>query len=76
MWLAELGEEWAAADRHAACFLGLAGHAHARWTGDEQISWYHRIAESHADLCAALDPGNGGPDRLLLVLLRPSAADP
>ncbi|MFJ9677249.1 ATP-binding protein [Streptomyces sp. NPDC101194] len=55
MWLAELGEERAAADRHAACFLGLARHAHQGWTGDDQIFWYHRIAESHADLCAALD---------------------
>lgn len=55
MWLAELGEERAAADRHAACFLRLARSAHAGWTGDEQILWYHRIAESHADLCAALD---------------------
>lgn len=55
MWLAELGEERAAADRHAACFLRLARRAHAGWTGDDQIHWYHRIAESHADLCAALD---------------------
>ncbi|WP_326669684.1 ATP-binding protein [Streptomyces sp. NBC_01257] len=55
MWLAELGEERAAADRHAACFLQLARNAHAGWTGDDQILWYHRIAESHADLCAALD---------------------
>ncbi|WSY81790.1 NB-ARC domain-containing protein [Streptomyces sp. NBC_00876] len=55
MWLAELGEEHEAADRHAACFLRLARSAHAGWTGDDQILWYHRIAESHADLCAALD---------------------
>ncbi|MEV0782621.1 regulator [Streptomyces sp. NPDC050423] len=55
MWLAELGEERAAADRHAACFLQLARNAHAGWTGDDQISWYHRIADTHADLCAALD---------------------
>ena len=55
MWLAELGEERAAADRHAACFLGLARSAHAGWTGHHQILWYHRIAETHADLCAALE---------------------
>ncbi|WLQ38066.1 regulator [Streptomyces castrisilvae] len=55
MWLAELGEERAAADRHAACFLRLARNAHAGWTGDDQILWYHRIADAHADLCAALD---------------------
>ncbi|MFI9624393.1 ATP-binding protein [Streptomyces sp. NPDC052042] len=55
MWLAELDEERAAADRHAACFHGLARRAHAGWTGDDQITWYHRIAETHADLCAALD---------------------
>lgn len=55
MWLAELGEERAAADRHAAFFLGLARRAHAGWTGPEQVSWYHRIAAAHLDLCAALD---------------------
>ncbi|WP_406100309.1 ATP-binding protein [Streptomyces sp. NBC_01013] len=55
MWLAELGEERPAADRHASCFLQLARGAHAGWTGDDQILWYHRIADSHADLCAALD---------------------
>lgn len=55
MWLAELGEERAAADRHAACFLHLARNAHAGWTGDDQILWYHRIADAHADLCSALD---------------------
>ncbi|MCX0243516.1 ATP-binding protein [Streptomyces drozdowiczii] len=55
MWLVELGEERAAADRHAACFLSLARNAHAGWTGDDQILWYHRIADAHADLCAALD---------------------
>ncbi|MFF9347542.1 ATP-binding protein [Streptomyces sp. NPDC014734] len=55
MWLGELGEERAAADRHAVCFLGLARNAHAGWTGDDQITWYHRIADAHADLCAALD---------------------
>lgn len=55
MWLTELGEERAAADRHAAFFLGLARRAHAGWTGPEQVSWYHRIAAAHLDLCAALD---------------------
>ncbi|MEE1738419.1 NB-ARC domain-containing protein [Streptomyces sp. BE147] len=55
MWLAELGEERAAADRHAACFLALTRSAHAGWTGREQVSWYHRIADAHMDLCAALD---------------------
>ncbi|MGW4234294.1 ATP-binding protein [Streptomyces sp. NPDC004980] len=57
MWLAELGEgeERAAADRHAASFLGLARRAHTGWTGPDQVSWYHRIADTHLDLCAALD---------------------
>lgn len=55
MWLAELGEERAAADRHAAGFLNLARRAHSGWTGDDQIAWYHRIADAHADLSAALD---------------------
>ncbi|MGW8887398.1 ATP-binding protein [Streptomyces sp. NPDC055749] len=55
MWLAELGEEKAAACRHAACFLGLARRAHAGWAGREQLTWYHRISDAHHDLCAALD---------------------
>ncbi|MFD6801650.1 ATP-binding protein [Streptomyces cyaneofuscatus] len=55
MWLAELGEERAAADRHARSFLGLARRAHEGWTGPEQITWYHTIADTHLDLCAALD---------------------
>ncbi|WP_411078714.1 ATP-binding protein [Streptomyces sp. cmx-18-6] len=55
MWLTELGEERAAADRHAASFLGLARRAHDGWTGPDQISWYHKIADTHLDLCAALD---------------------
>ncbi|MFJ4962306.1 ATP-binding protein [Streptomyces sp. NPDC088729] len=55
MWLRELGEERAAADRHAASFLGLARRAHDGWTGPGQVSWYHRVADAHLDLCAALD---------------------
>ncbi|MFJ4967589.1 ATP-binding protein [Streptomyces sp. NPDC088755] len=55
MWLTELGEERAAAGRHAASFLGLARRAHDGWTGPDQISWYHTVADAHLDLCAALD---------------------
>ncbi|MFE2289545.1 ATP-binding protein [Streptomyces sp. NPDC059452] len=55
MWLTELGEERAAADRHATSFLGLARRAHDGWTGPDQISWYHTVADTHLDLCAALD---------------------
>ncbi|MEV4878211.1 ATP-binding protein [Streptomyces cyaneofuscatus] len=55
MWLGELGEERAAADRHAASFLGLARRAHDGWTGPDQVSWYHKVADTHLDLCAALD---------------------
>ncbi|MET8502417.1 ATP-binding protein [Streptomyces microflavus] len=55
MWLRELGEERAAADRHARSFLGLARRAHEGWTGPDQITWYHTIADTHLDLCAALD---------------------
>ncbi|MFF2718796.1 ATP-binding protein [Streptomyces sp. NPDC058011] len=55
MWLAELGEERAAADRHAKSFLGLARRAHDGWTGPDQISWYHKVSDTHLDLCAALD---------------------
>lgn len=55
MWLRELGEERAAADRHARSFLGLARRAHDGWTGPDQVSWYHTIADTRLDLCAALD---------------------
>ncbi|MGW8486807.1 ATP-binding protein [Streptomyces sp. NPDC055886] len=55
MWLAELGEDRAAADRHARSFLGLARRAHDGWTGPDQVSWYHKVSDTHLDLCAALE---------------------
>ncbi|MGW6588269.1 ATP-binding protein [Streptomyces globisporus] len=55
MWLAELGEARAAADRHAGSFLGLARRAHEGWTGPDQVSWYHKVSDTHLDLCAALE---------------------
>ncbi|MFJ2766348.1 ATP-binding protein [Streptomyces sp. NPDC087300] len=54
MWLAELGEEDLLADRHAECFLNLARRADTEWLGPRQTHWYRRVAEAHADLCAAL----------------------
>lgn len=55
MWLTELGEAPAAADRHARSFLGLARRAHDGWNGPDQVSWYHRVSDTHLDLCAALE---------------------
>ncbi|MGW1291656.1 ATP-binding protein [Streptomyces sp. NPDC002533] len=55
IWLAELGEARAAADRHASSFLGLARRAHEGWTGPDQVSWYHKVSDTHLDLCAALE---------------------
>lgn len=55
LWLAELGEERALADRHAAHFAALVRGAHAGWLGRDQVAWYGRIADSHSELCAALD---------------------
>ncbi|MFD5115299.1 ATP-binding protein [Streptomyces sp. NPDC058391] len=55
MWLAELGEERLLADRHAAYFAELARQAHDAWLGPAQVAWYRRIADTHADLCAALN---------------------
>ncbi|MFE7340061.1 ATP-binding protein [Streptomyces griseus] len=55
MWLTELGEARAAADRHASSFLGLARRAHEGWTGPDQVSWYHKVSDTHLDLCAALE---------------------
>lgn len=55
MWLAELGEEQRLADRHAAHFAALTTEAHTGWLGPDQVTWYARVADTHADLCAALD---------------------
>lgn len=86
MWLAELGEERAAADRHAACFLGLARNAHMRLDRrrpDQLVPPHRRGARRPlrrpgppAGPRHRGRPGDGRPDRLLLVLLRPSPADP
>lgn len=55
MWLTELGEDKPLADRHAAHFADLARLAHTGWPGPEQVGWYRRITDTHADLCAALN---------------------
>ncbi|MEI7033810.1 ATP-binding protein [Streptomyces pratensis] len=55
MWLTELGEEHAAAERHAAGFLRIARRAHEGWTGPDQVFWYHKVSDTHLDLCAALE---------------------
>ncbi|MGY5003785.1 ATP-binding protein [Streptomyces griseus] len=55
MWLAELAEDALLADRHARHFAHVSVQAYAGWLGPSQVLWYHRIADSHADLCAALD---------------------
>lgn len=57
MWLTELGEEevTGATRRHAARFLRLARRAHTGWAGRDQVAWYHKVSDSHLDLCAALD---------------------
>ncbi|PCG83031.1 regulator [Streptomyces sp. WZ.A104] len=55
MWLAELAQDALLADRHARHFAQVAVQAYAGWLGPSQVAWYHRIADTHADLCAALD---------------------
>ncbi|MDQ0982757.1 regulator [Streptomyces sp. V2I9] len=55
MWLAELAEDVLISDRHARHFAHVAVQAYAGWLGPSQVLWYHRIADTHADLCAALD---------------------
>lgn len=54
-WLHELGEEAAAADRHANWCLRMAAQARDEWFGARQMYWYTRIAEAHSDLCAAME---------------------
>ncbi|MFD3419788.1 ATP-binding protein [Streptomyces decoyicus] len=55
MWLTELDETTALADRHAAHFAAFGRRAELGWLGPEQVGWYGRIAEAHVDLCTALD---------------------
>ncbi|MGW7489120.1 ATP-binding protein [Streptomyces sp. NPDC054786] len=55
MWLAELDETTALADRHAAHFTAFGRRAELGWLGPEQVGWYDRVAEAHVDLCTALD---------------------
>lgn len=54
-WLAELGEEDAAARRHADHHRSLVRRAEAGWSGSGQLAGYRAIEQVHADLCAALD---------------------
>ncbi|POX42726.1 regulator [Streptomyces sp. Ru73] len=54
-WLHELGEEAEAAGRHADWCLQLAARARAEWFGARQMYWYARLAETHSDLCAAME---------------------
>ncbi|WP_374119596.1 NB-ARC domain-containing protein [Streptomyces sp. MBT42] len=55
MWLAELGETGALADRHADHFDEVAATAEQEWWGPGQAGAYTRLSASHADLCAALE---------------------
>ncbi|MFI6638671.1 ATP-binding protein [Streptomyces sp. NPDC050504] len=55
MWLRELGETGAVADRHARYFLELARKADQGWLGPGQATWYRTVAAAHTDLCTALD---------------------
>ncbi|MEK9518548.1 NB-ARC domain-containing protein [Streptomyces venezuelae] len=55
MWLSELGEAGALADRHAEHFDAVAAAADREWWGPDQASAYTRLSQSHEDLCAALE---------------------
>ncbi|MGW2026533.1 ATP-binding protein [Streptomyces decoyicus] len=55
MWLTELDETTALADRHAAHFAAFGRRAELGWLGPGQVGWYGRVAEAHVDLCTALD---------------------
>ncbi|KOX25633.1 MULTISPECIES: ATP-binding protein [unclassified Streptomyces] len=55
LWLAELGETRATADRHARRFHGLALAAEDFWWGPGQASAYARLTDCYGDLCAALE---------------------
>ncbi|WP_432117229.1 ATP-binding protein [Streptomyces sp. bgisy032] len=55
MWLAELGEEQAVADRHVEHVLGVTRQAHHEWFGPAQRDWYRRIDSLHPHIRLALD---------------------
>ncbi|MER5962304.1 NB-ARC domain-containing protein [Streptomyces sp. NPDC002057] len=55
MWLDELGETAATADRHARHFHEVVVSAEGDWWGPGQAAAYTRIASCHGDLCAALE---------------------
>ncbi|MFE2377390.1 ATP-binding protein [Streptomyces sp. NPDC059398] len=55
MWIAELGEAEAVAERHAAFCLDLARAADAGWLSPGQSEWYRRVADVHIDLCTAME---------------------
>ncbi|MEW1658614.1 MULTISPECIES: NB-ARC domain-containing protein [unclassified Streptomyces] len=55
MWLAELDETAAVADRHAEHFVGFGRRAEIGWLGPDQVAWYGRVDEAYVDLCTALD---------------------
>ncbi|MER5884040.1 regulator [Streptomyces sp. NPDC001941] len=68
MWLGELGERAALADRHAAHHLALARQAEREWLGPGQADWYRRVGDAYPDLCAALDHYLGKDPELALEL--------
>ncbi|MER8235771.1 NB-ARC domain-containing protein [Streptomyces sp. NPDC094049] len=55
LWLAELGETRATADRHARHFQRLALAAEHAWWGPQQSSSYATLAACYGDLCDALE---------------------
>ncbi|MFB7936609.1 NB-ARC domain-containing protein [Streptomyces sp. NPDC056049] len=55
MWLTELGESRATADRHARHFHDLVVAAEAVWWGPGQAEEYERLAACFGDLRAALE---------------------
>ncbi|WP_405983236.1 ATP-binding protein [Streptomyces sp. NBC_00158] len=55
MWLAEIGEREAVADRHAGYFSRTTAAADEAWWGRGQQRAYAGLARSHDDLCAALE---------------------
>ncbi|MFD6418574.1 ATP-binding protein [Streptomyces sp. NPDC060194] len=54
MWLDELGERQATADRHAAHVLDVVARADAAWLTPEQAYWYDRVEALYPHVRAAL----------------------
>jgi predicted ATPase/DNA-binding CsgD family transcriptional regulator len=71
-----LGDEPERLRRHRDHYLALALRCAAEWCGPDQIAWYERITEEHADVRAALEFCLGEPRERQAALALTAALAP